>query len=98
MVPFQLRQEAYARLRISGSLVFFISFIALAILGISKLVELSQGNYGHLVTDSAWFYIFLTSMLIGTQLFLAGFIGDLVSRSNPNRNDYQIEEEIRCGK
>ena len=81
-----------------GSLVFFISFIALAILGISKLVELSQGNYGHLVTDSAWFYIFLTSMLIGTQLFLAGFIGDLVSRSNPNRNDYQIEEEIRCGK
>ena len=81
-----------------GSLVFFISFIALAILGISKLVELSQGNYGHLVTDSAWFYIFLTSMLIGTQFFLAGFIGDLVSRSNPNRNDYQIEEEIRCGK
>ena len=81
-----------------GSLVFFISFIALAILGISKLVELSQGNYGHLVTDSAWFYIFLTSMLIGTQLFLAGFIGDLVSRSNPNRNDYQIEEGIRCGK
>lgn len=81
-----------------GSIVFFISFIALVILGIDKLVELNNGIYGNLVTDSAWFYIFLTSMLIGTQLFLAGFLGDLVSRSNPNRNDYQIEETIRCGK
>ena len=81
-----------------GSLVFFVSFLALLALGVDKLIDLSHGNYGHLVTDSAWFYIFLTAMLIGTQLFLAGFIGDLVSRSNPNRNDYQIEEEIRCGK
>ena len=37
-------------------------------------------------------------MMIGTQLFLAGFIGDLVSRSSSTRNDYQIEEEIRCGE
>ena len=81
-----------------GTIVFLISFVALAVLGIDKLIDLSQGSYGHLVTDSAWFYIFLTSMLIGTQLFLAGFIGDLLSRTNPNRNDYQIEEAIRCGK
>ena len=79
-----------------GSIVFMISFVALAALGVDKLVDLYNGSYGHLVTDSAWFYIFLTSMLIGTQLFLAGFIGDLLSRANPNRNDYQIEEEIRC--
>ena len=79
-----------------GSIVFMISFVALAALGIDKLIDLYNGSYGHLVTDSAWFYIFLTSMLIGTQLFLAGFIGDLLSRANPNRNDYQIEEEIRC--
>ena len=81
-----------------GTIVFLISFVALAVLGIDKLIDLSRGSYGHLVTDSAWFYIFLTSMLIGTQLFLAGFIGDLLSRTNPNRNDYQIEEAIRCGK
>ena len=79
-----------------GSIVFMISFVALAALGVDKLIDLYNGSYGHLVTDSDWFYIFLTSMLIGTQLFLAGFIGDLLSRANPNRNDYQIEEEIRC--
>ena len=79
-----------------GSIVFMISFVALAALGVDKLIDLYNGSYGHLVTDSAWFYIFLTSMLICTQLFLAGFIGDLLSRANPNRNDYQIEEEIRC--
>ena len=81
-----------------GSLVFLVSFLALLALGVDKLIDLSHGNYGHLVTDSAWFYIFLTAMLIGTQLFLAGFIGDLVSRSNPNRNDYQIEKTIKCGE
>lgn len=47
-----------------------------------------------LVTDSPYFYISLTMMIIGTQLFLTGFIGDLVSRTSQNRNDYQIEEEI----
>lgn len=81
-----------------GSVVFFISFVALAVLGAGKLIELSNGVYGHLVTDSAWFYIFLTTMLIGTQFFLAGFIGDLISRSNPGRNDYQIEKTIKCEK
>lgn len=79
-----------------GSVMFFISFIALAVLGVSKLVALANGSYGHLVTSSAWFYIFLTTMLIGTQMFLAGFLGDLISRSNPNRNDYQIEEKLKC--
>lgn len=79
-----------------GSVMFFISFIALAILGINKIIELSNGTYGNLITDSAWFYIFLTTMLIGTQMFLSGFLGDLISRSNPNRNDYQIEEKLKC--
>ena len=49
-----------------------------------------------LVTDSPYFYISLTMMMIGTQLFLAGFLGDLISRNSTNRNEYQIEEEIRC--
>jgi glycosyltransferase involved in cell wall biosynthesis len=81
-----------------GSVVFFISFVALLSMGIDKLIELSYGNYGHLITDSPWFYIFLTSMMIGTQFFLAGFLGDLVSRTSQTRNEYQIEKKIRCEK
>lgn len=78
-----------------GSLVFFVGFVALIVLGIEKIVELSNGDYGHMVADSAWFYIALTAMLLGSQFFLAGFLGDLVSRTSPRRNEYQIESTIR---
>lgn len=77
-----------------GSVMFFIGFIAVAILGIDKLWALSNGIPQRLITNSPYFFIALTMMLIGTQLFLAGFLGDLISRSSSNRNDYQIEEEI----
>lgn len=80
-----------------GSILFFISFVALAIIGCDKLWALAHGIPQRLVTDSPYFYICLTCMLIGTQLFLAGFLGDLVSRSSSGRNDYQIEKEIRIG-
>lgn len=81
-----------------GTLVFMIGFFSALGIGVDKLWALSHGIPQRLVTDSPWFYIALTMMMIGTQLFLAGFIGDLVSRSSQTRNDYQIEEEIRCGK
>jgi hypothetical protein len=81
-----------------GSIVFFIGFIAVIAIGINKIIDLSNGVYHNLITDSPWFYIALTTMMIGTQLFLAGFIGDLESRSSSQRNDYQIEETIRCEK
>ena len=81
-----------------GTIVFFIGFISAFLLGADKLYCLANGIKQRLVTDSPFFYISLTMMMIGTQLFLAGFIGDLVSRSSSNRNDYQIEEEIRCGE
>ena len=81
-----------------GSLVFFIGFISAFVIGADKLYCLANGIPQRLVTNSPYFFIALTMMVIGTQLFLAGFIGDLVSRSSSNRNDYQIEEEIRCGK
>jgi glycosyltransferase involved in cell wall biosynthesis len=77
-----------------GSIVFFIGFIAILVIGINKIIDLSNGIYHHLITDSPWFYIALTTMMIGTQLFLAGFLGDLISRSSSQRNDYQIEEKI----
>ena len=79
-----------------GSMVFFIGFIALCWLGIDKGIDLYHGVYGDLLSNHASFFIALTAILLGSQFFLAGFIGDLVSRSNPNRNDYQIEKELRC--
>ncbi|MBR6980418.1 MAG: glycosyltransferase [Prevotella sp.] len=81
-----------------GTIVFFIGFISAAIIGAGKLIALSRGIPQRLVTDSPYFYISLTMMMIGTQLFLAGFLGDLISRSSSTRNDYQIEKTIRCGE
>ena len=81
-----------------GTIMFFIGFISAFALGADKLWCLAHGITQRLVTDSPYFYIALTMMMIGTQLFLAGFVGDLISRSSSGRNDYQIEEEIRCGE
>lgn len=77
-----------------GSIFFIIGFFAAAIIGADKLWALSQGIPQRLVTDSPYFYISLTMMILGTQLFMTGFIGDLVSRSSATRNDYQIEKTI----
>lgn len=79
-----------------GSIMFLIGFFSAIAIGVDKLWALSQGLQQRLVTESPYFYISLTVMMIGTQFFLAGFLGDLISRSSSNRNDYQIEEEIRC--
>ena len=77
-----------------GSIMFIIGFFSVLGLGIDKLWCLANGIPQRLITSSPWFYIALTTMLIGTQLFLAGFLGDLISRSSQNRNDYQIKETI----
>lgn len=79
-----------------GSLTFLVGFVAVILIGIDKLIALSHGVPQRLITDTPYFYIALTMMMIGTQLFLAGFIGDLISRSSSNRNDYQIERYIKC--
>ena len=81
-----------------GTLVFLVGFIAAAFLGVEKAWALYQGIPMRLVTDSPYFFIALTMMMIGTQLFLAGFLGDLISRNSAGRNEYQIEQNIRCGK
>lgn len=79
-----------------GSIMFLIGFISALAIGVDKLYALAQGIPQRLVTDSPYFYISLTVMMIGTQFFLAGFLGDLISRSSQSRNDYQIECDIRC--
>ena len=77
-----------------GSLMFLIGFIAVLVVGGVKLVHLWSGTPAPLVTNSPYFYISLTMMLLSTQLFLAGFIGELISRNADTRNEYQIEKTI----
>ena len=77
-----------------GTLMFLIGFIAVIIVGGVKLVHICNGTPAPLVTNSPYFYISLTMMMLGTQLFLAGFIGELISRNADSRNEYQIEKEI----
>ena len=77
-----------------GSLMFAIGLVAIIIVGAHKLWALSHGMDYILVTDSPYFYIALTMMLLGTQLFLAGFLGELISRSSSDRNNYQVEKTI----
>ena len=59
-----------------------------------KLYDMYAGNPYRLVTDNPYFYLALTTMVIGTQLFLAGFLGELIARNSPERNKYQIEKEL----
>lgn len=77
-----------------GTIMFLIGFISVVALGVDKLYCLANDIPQRLITSSPWFYIALTTMLIGTQLFLAGFLGDLISRTSTNRNEYQIEKTI----
>ncbi len=77
-----------------GTIMFLIGFVAAFWLGTEKLWALSQGIPMRLVTDSPFFYIALTMMLMGTQLFLTGFLGDLISRTSQGRNEYQVEKII----
>ena len=77
-----------------GSMVFFVGFVSLVWLLVEKAIALSNGIYGDLLSSHASFYIALTALILGSQFFLAGFLGDLVSRQNPQRNDYQIAETL----
>ncbi len=77
-----------------GSLMFVLGFIAVAVVGAIKLWNMNHGNSYILVTDSPYFYLALVMMLLGSQLFLAGFVGELVVRNSPGRNDYEIDEEL----
>lgn len=77
-----------------GSTIFLIGFIALCWLCVDKVINLYNGTYGDLLSDHASFFVALTALILGSQFFLAGFIGDLLSRQNPQRNDYQIEETL----
>ena len=77
-----------------GSLMFIFGFLSVIIVGVTKLYNMYNGMPYRLVTDSPYFYLSLTSMIIGTQLFLTGFIGELITRNSSERNNYQVEKVI----
>ena len=77
-----------------GSLMFLLGFIAVIVVGALKLYHMHSGHSYTLVTNSPYFYLALTSMLLGTQLFLAGFLGELIIRHSNDRNHYEIGDVI----
>jgi glycosyltransferase involved in cell wall biosynthesis len=77
-----------------GTLMFIIGFVMAGYLGIKKLVFVHNGLRAPLVTDSPYFYIALTVMVIGSILFLTGFLGELINRNSSDRNSYLIKDKV----
>ena len=75
-----------------GTLMFFIGFVIAFYLGAEKVYFLYHQESKRLVADNPIFYIALSMMIMGTQMFLAGFIGEMISRSSSDRNTYQIQK------
>ena len=79
---------------LAGSLMFFIGFIAVLVVGGMKWYALAHGIRAMLVGTNPYFHIAILMMILGCMLFLAGFLAELVIRNSPSRNDYLIKEEF----
>lgn len=77
-----------------GSLMFLLGLFAVVVVGAKKLIALVEHVKAPLITESPYFYLSLVAMILGTQLFLAGFLGEIVARNATERNNYLIEKEI----
>ena len=78
----------------SGLLMFFIGFVMTIWIIVAKLVNQNRGFYFRPVTDQPLFYLALVAVILGVMLFLAGFLGEMVSRSSSDRNRYNIKDEL----
>lgn len=79
----------------AGTLMFIIGFLSAIWLGVSKLIDVYIFKiYGNLIANNPWFFIALTMMILGSLLFVAGFLGELIIRSNRDHKNYHIEELI----
>jgi glycosyltransferase involved in cell wall biosynthesis len=78
----------------AGVMMFIIGFLSTGLIITLKLVRLYSGFHTVLVTSNPLFYIALTAMIIGTQLFLAGFLGEIILRTKNNEERYKIATEI----
>tara|TARA_B100001113_G_scaffold353290_1_gene357037 strand:- start:1698 stop:2645 length:948 start_codon:yes stop_codon:yes gene_type:complete len=77
-----------------GTIMFILGFGIFGFIVIEKLNAIINNVAAKNIADMSIFYIALTSMIIGVQLFLAGFISEMISRSSNDRNNYQIEKEV----
>lgn len=77
-----------------GTLMFIFGFLSALWLGVSKLIDVARGIYGHLITNNPWFFIALTMMIMGTLLFIAGFLGEMIIRTNREHKNYNIDEVL----
>ena len=77
-----------------GSLMFIIGFLLAGYIGVSKLYHMYMGMHYNLVTTNPWFFIALTTMVLGTQLFLAGFLGEIILRTKNNEERYKVSTEV----
>lgn len=77
-----------------GSLMFFLGFLAVLTLLILKIVSLCSDDFRFYVTSSIYFYLSLAAMILGTQFFLTGFLGELIARNSAERNSYCIRDEF----
>ncbi|MDC1461701.1 glycosyltransferase family 2 protein [Polaribacter sp.] len=77
-----------------GTFMFLFGTISAFYIGIIKLYKLYKGTSAILVTNNPWFYIALTSMILGTLLFLSGFIGELIIKSKDTIKHYTIKEKL----
>ncbi|MBE8728027.1 glycosyltransferase family 2 protein [Flavobacterium hungaricum] len=77
-----------------GSIMFIIGFLSAGYIGVSKLYHMYNGMRYTLVTNNPWFYIALTTMILGTQLFLAGFLGEIILRTKNNEERYKVAREV----
>jgi hypothetical protein len=77
-----------------GALAFLLGFFLTVYVLVDKLIAISYGVRQSLVTDNPLFYIALVMLIIGTQLFMGGFLAEMLSRNAPNRNKYEISERL----
>lgn len=77
-----------------GSAMFLIGFLAVLVVLTLKIISMYSDTYFFYVTKSVYFYLSLAAMIMGLQFFLTGFIGELITRNSPERNNYLIAEEI----
>jgi glycosyltransferase involved in cell wall biosynthesis len=77
-----------------GTLIFIVGFFSAGYIGFTKLSRLHRGQPTVLVADNPYFYIALTCMIIGTILFVTGFLAELVARAHPDRNHYQVSRML----
>ena len=77
-----------------GSLMFIIGFMLAGYIGVSKLYHMYNNMRYNLITNNPWFYIALTTMVLGTQLFLAGFLGEIILRTKNNEERYKVSSEV----